>query len=432
MDHLGPFEHAPVLAIAVSGGADSMALLLMVHAWAQARQGRAVALTVDHGLRRGSAEEARQVAAWCTMRHIEHHTLTWEKKSSPALKDEGNKITQADAREARYQLLVDWCHAQGVLHLLTAHHRDDQAETLCFRLARGSGIEGLAGMAMLSDRQGVRLLRPLLGIPKQALQAYLAKQGQDWIEDASNQTSVYTRNVIRRALRHSPETVLQHAAELMQRLGNIRNILNNKEASYLTKYAFLYPEGYGELHPDMFEHVPPGIALPALGSFITALNGETQPPRSDTLERLYKDLRSNTPKRRSCGRLIFSPYRDGYRVYREAKAVAPALAVCAGQRAQWDKRFLVSHQGSKPTLLVKALGSAGLRQVMESAGKPSRIFPPAFQFLPSFWDLEELVSVPHMQYHHPRISGMECRAVFHPAKPLAGQAFFSMNIDGLC
>lgn len=140
MAPLGPFEREPRLAVAVSGGPDSMALLLLAQEWAAARGGRVSALTVDHGLRAELSAEAAQVAQWAGLLGVSHVALTW-------IGDKPTADIQAAAREARYCLLEEWCAASGVFHLLLAHHRDDQAETFLLRLARGSGLDGLAAIA---------------------------------------------------------------------------------------------------------------------------------------------------------------------------------------------------------------------------------------------------------------------------------------------
>ena len=122
MAALGPFERQPTVAAAVSGGPDSMALGVLAHEWARARGGRVLALVVDHGLRPDSGVEARRVTGWLGDIGIGHAVLSWD-GPKPAAE------IQAAARAARYRLLVDHCRADGVLHLLIAHHRDDQAET---------------------------------------------------------------------------------------------------------------------------------------------------------------------------------------------------------------------------------------------------------------------------------------------------------------
>ena len=154
MERLGPFEASPHIAAGVSGGADSMALAVLLHAWAGARGGRVTALTVDHGLRPEAAREARRAGRTLRSLGIGHRSLRWEGPSPTA-------NLQAEARRIRYGLLEDWCARHGVLQLALAHHRDDQAETLLLRLGRGSGLDGLAAMSPVSARAHIRLLRPL-------------------------------------------------------------------------------------------------------------------------------------------------------------------------------------------------------------------------------------------------------------------------------
>ncbi|MBM4438672.1 MAG: tRNA lysidine(34) synthetase TilS, partial [Actinobacteria bacterium] len=127
------------VAVAVSGGADSLALTLLADEWAR-RTGRSIAaLTVDHGLRPDSAAEASQVGAWLAAARIRHEVLRWEGQKP-------RSGIHAAAREARYRMLTSWCRENDVRDLLLAHHRDDQSETFLMRLARGSGPDGLAAM----------------------------------------------------------------------------------------------------------------------------------------------------------------------------------------------------------------------------------------------------------------------------------------------
>ena len=192
MAALGPFAPAPHLAVAVSGGADSLALCLLADAWAKAEGGRITALVVDHRLRCGSTAEAVQVGNWLDRRGIAHQRLVW---------DGAKPVTgiQAAAREARYRLLADWCRAAGVGHLLVGHQAADQAETVLMRIWRASGIIGLAGIRPCVELADVRLVRPLLGVPPERLRRYLEAEGQPWIEDASNRDPAFTRVRLRQA-----------------------------------------------------------------------------------------------------------------------------------------------------------------------------------------------------------------------------------------
>src|SRR5947209_7364726 len=178
--------------LAVSGGPDSTALLFLAARWRAARRKgpRLVAVTVDHGLRPGSAREAAMVKRLAAGFHVEHRTVRWMgRKPATGL--------QEAARAARYRLLVAAAGREGARHILTAHTRDDQAETVLFRLARGSGLSGLAGIARTSALDHMTLIRPLLDIPKARLLATLKAAKIPFIDDPSNQDPRFARTRIR-------------------------------------------------------------------------------------------------------------------------------------------------------------------------------------------------------------------------------------------
>jgi tRNA(Ile)-lysidine synthase len=187
-----PWKGATALVLAVSGGPDSVALMWLAARWRRAltRGPRLVAVTVDHGLRTGAAREARDVKQLAKRLELEHRTPRWR----------GTKPRTglpAAAREARYALLAKAARASGAGHVMTAHTRDDQAETLLMRLLRGSGIAGLAAMARESERDGVLLARPLLEISKAQLLATLAKAGIGFADDPTNRDLAFTRPRLR-------------------------------------------------------------------------------------------------------------------------------------------------------------------------------------------------------------------------------------------
>src|SRR6266581_3690970 len=178
--------------LAVSGGPDSTALLFLAARWRGARKKgpKLVAVTVDHGLRPGSAREAAMVKRLAAGFHVEHRIVRWRgRKPATGL--------QEAARAARYRLLVAAAGREGARHILTAHTRDDQAETVLFRLARGSGLAGLAGIARTSALDHMTLIRPLLDIPKAKLLATLKVAKIPFIEDPSNQDPRFARTRLR-------------------------------------------------------------------------------------------------------------------------------------------------------------------------------------------------------------------------------------------
>jgi len=183
---------APALVLAVSGGPDSVALMWLAARWRRGlkRGPDLIAVTIDHGLRPEAALEARDVKRLAASLDIPHRTLRWTgAKPKTGL--------PAAARDARYLLLAKAARSAGASHVLTAHTRDDQAETLLMRMARGSGIAGLAGMARLTERDGIQLARPFLHVAKVQLVATLTKAKIDFATDPSNSDPSYTRPRLR-------------------------------------------------------------------------------------------------------------------------------------------------------------------------------------------------------------------------------------------
>jgi tRNA(Ile)-lysidine synthase len=186
------WKAAPAIILAVSGGPDSIALMWLAARWRShlARGPRLIAVTVDHGLRAESAAEARDVKRLARSLELPHRTMRWTgAKPKTGL--------PAAARAARYRLLAQAARANGATHVLTAHTRDDQAETLLMRMMRGSGIAGLAAMARQSERDGVWLARPLLHVAKSQLVATLKKAKVDFADDPTNRDLNFTRPRIR-------------------------------------------------------------------------------------------------------------------------------------------------------------------------------------------------------------------------------------------
>ncbi len=183
---------SPGLLLAVSGGPDSTALLFLAARWAKSlkQKPKLIAATVDHGLRKESKREAADVAKLAKRLGVPHRILNWTGKKPTAGIQQG-------ARQARYALLAEAARKAGAAHIITAHTLDDQAETVLMRMARGSGIGGLAGMARRSRLDGLVLARPLLDIPKARLIATLKAAKISYAEDASNTDPKYTRARLR-------------------------------------------------------------------------------------------------------------------------------------------------------------------------------------------------------------------------------------------
>jgi tRNA(Ile)-lysidine synthase len=203
-------EPGAKVGVAVSGGPDSLALLLLA---AAARPGLIEAVTVDHALRPDSRAEADMVASVCQRLGVPHSLLTVDWPRLP------NSNLQARAREARYDILGSWALDRGLATVATAHHLDDQAETLLMRLARGAGLGGLGSVRVSRPLvMGVRLVRPLLGWRKAELVALATNAGLTPVDDPSNRDPRHDRVRMREWLRRAdwadPERIAASAAWL--------------------------------------------------------------------------------------------------------------------------------------------------------------------------------------------------------------------------
>lgn len=227
------------IAVAVSGGADSNSLMLLVSKFAKKRKMDVTILTVDHRLRPDSTDEALKVSEWAKKLGFKHVILTPE---IPLPKG----CSQSKAREARYRLLLDWCEENDCNTLYLGHHLNDQLETFMLRLINGSGLLGLSCMRPLSFKfsssgKKIRIMRPLLGFSKNQLISTLEHHNHEWIEDPSNFKSDYTRNVIRQYLKEFE--LLKEKERLISKsiakIGAVKSYLEKDAEKFIKEHFYI-------------------------------------------------------------------------------------------------------------------------------------------------------------------------------------------------
>jgi tRNA(Ile)-lysidine synthase len=282
--------HDGPIAVAVSGGSDSLALMHLLAAFARARKlPPPLVLTVDHGLRAGSAKDARQVSAWAKQAGMKAQALLWR----------GNKPKtgiEAAAREARYRLMGEALAKQGITALFVGHTQDDQAETFLMRLARGSGLDGLCAMRATApwpvpEFRSLCVRRPLLDFSRAELRAHLAGLGQVWLEDPMNQDSAFDRVKIRKARAALEEAGLSagRIAAAAAHLARARETLELVTDAVLARAVRpLDSKGGAGLLLDAaaLSAAPREVGLRALASVLKAVSGAPYRPRFESLERL--------------------------------------------------------------------------------------------------------------------------------------------------
>jgi len=297
--------------VAVSGGADSLALTLLLGQWCEANNIALTALTVDHGLRAEAKAEAVQVGQWLKEKRIRHVILNWQG-------DKPNSNIQEKARIARYQLMGEWCQENDVNKLFLAHHQGDQAETFLIRLFRGSGVDGLSAMKAKSDfpvpltrSSTVSLCRPLLGVAKKRLEATLRQRDQHWIEDPGNQNENYMRVKVRKMLQDSDIEGLdtQRMAQTAARMARVQSLLQALTRDLMQEAVEIFPQGYTRVNLSRFLSAHEELALRCLSLLLKKNSGRRYVPRFSRVETLYKKLKQKDFSGQTLGGCLIAPAR---------------------------------------------------------------------------------------------------------------------------
>lgn len=387
MARLGPWDESRRVAVAVSGGADSLALALLARDW-----GDPQALIVDHGLRAGSAAEAEGARAALQSRGIAARILRLDGLSP------GSGLP-ARARGARYAALSAACRAAGLVDLLLGHHAGDQAETVLMRQRRGSRPAGLAGMAAVTEADDIRLLRPLLAFDPARLRATVAAAGLVPAEDPTNTDVRYTRARLRQEIGAGRGPLLALAAAS----GTARTASDHAVAAELAARAAIFPEGFAVVSPG-----PIGEA--ALAALLRRIGGRPYPVSG--IAGLAAALRPATV----AGVRIMPAGRlgPGWLLVRER--AAPPIAAVPG--AVWDGRYRVvqAQAGTR----IGALGFVGARR--------SRTGPPAavLAVSPAVWSQNDVALLPHADNCSSSCLG-HYTLLASAGPPVAGAAFLACS-----
>ena len=443
---LGPWGKARRVAVAVSGGADSLCLAWLTQTW-----GQPTALIVDHRLRPGSTDEAHITARRLAGFGVPSRILTLDGlQPGPGL--------AARARTARYAALTQAAAELGLCDLLLGHHAGDQAETVLMRQRAGSGPAGLAAMPLLAEHSTIRLVRPLLGSPPGRLRATLRQAGIAWVEDPSNTSGPALRTRLRRELDDPDGSGPRVTALLRQAAlhGRHRAALDDQVAATLAERACIHPEGFATLSSGP---VPPDC----LGALIQMLSGRPYKPDSLALARLAAAPAPATlggVRLLAAGRLEHDPARRTRPQDQDARkrgrhqpsgsgsptvpgvpspvlllvreAVAMAAPVPAQDGALWDGRFRLHARGPLPDgASVGALGNDAPR-TRHLTHLPDAVL----RTLPAIRVGANLCAVPHLGFfaeseHTKGWTDGLVRITLCPSGPAAGAAWMGDAQTGL-
>jgi len=393
-----PLAEAPRIALAVSGGGDSLALLDCVDRWRRKRADppTLIVLSVDHGLRKSSRTAAAGVAAISRDRGIEVRLLRWTGRKPQS-------DIEAAARAARYRLLLAAAREFGVSHVLLGHHLDDQAETLLLRLARGSGLFGLAAMRREIPVDDVTIFRPFLETSRSRLAETIAVAGLTPVEDPMNTDPRFARARIRRIMPLIAADGVDPAglAATARRLADAAEAIDAAASDLIAGAVELNAMAAATIDPAAFFNRPGEVWRRALLRLLLALGGVHYPPRFERLVALADAMAAHRGRgrfKRTLAGTVVEWCGGGFVAYREiGREGLPEIGVKPGYRGLWDGRFRVEIGADAPIgLRLAALGEAGRRALgVRSSGT---VAAGALAALPALWRGARLRAVPGLDY----------------------------------
>ncbi len=278
------------LAVAVSGGSDSMALVMLLREFCEQKKIRLVALTVDHKMREGSSEEALKVSKILAKKKIVHEILAIDVKKLP------QKNIEGALREMRYEMLLGYCKKHKISHLFLGHIIGDVAENFLIRLFRGSGLDGLSTIAEVSEVNKIKLVRPLLNFEKADLQKYLSTKKIEWFEDESNLDEKFLRNKIRRFFSEFDERDLIHKRikNASDEIAKMRDLFDSMMLSEAAQILEFKANEFFLIHHQKLCKLDEKFALKILSLVAMEVSGKNYKPRLKDLKSFYEYLLENS------------------------------------------------------------------------------------------------------------------------------------------
>ena len=388
------------IAIAVSGGVDSMVLMNLAKESDFLNDKNVFILVVDHGLRAESKQEAKFVKNEAKKLGFPTRILKW-KGSKP------NKRIQEEARNKRYSLLINFCRENNINNLYLAHHLDDQIETFLFRMFRGSGLQGLTSFSSSYERNGLTLIRPLIDTPKSELISYARRKKINWVEDPSNENQKYDRVKLRKVL----PLIYKEGFDKKVFLKSVKKLrLANQALDQITKefvlqYVIIKKNISVFIKKELFLTAPEDVQLRVLQNTIRIFSGERyySPNYLKILNLMNWARNDNNISAKTLGGTIFRKRKGGLILYKEVKKLndIKPIKLSKSKYKAWDNRFLIkinksvkgeiSYLGNEGVKILKSkkiLGKKGFNGIPLTA----------LYSIPAMWDGKRLISAPFFDY----------------------------------
>ena len=401
------------IAIAVSGGIDSMVLMKISSLSKKIKSNNIHILTINHDLRKGSKEETLFVRKEADKLGLKVCILTWKGKKPKS-------GIQEKARKKRHNLLFNYCKKNYISDLFFAHHLDDQIENFIFRMFRGSGIVGLTSFSNFSKIDKINLIRPLIETPKSDLLLFAKKQKIEWIEDPSNLNLDFDRVKIRNVLKNFYDSGFDKKLFLksIRKLKSINEDIESLTKDYITKYIEVYENIYVIIKKEFFSNSPKEIQMRVIKNCISFFAPEQlYSPKDIKIINILNWIKCN-PKvdSKTLGGTLFKKNNNVIILYKEVNKLShiKPVNISKSEFKSWDNRFLVK-SNVKIDGKISYLGPEGVKILKSKkidVNKAKKNAPiAAIYSSPAIWQKKRLISAPIFDYHYNSSVNIEIKKI---------------------
>ncbi len=397
------------VALAVSGGSDSIALLHLASEWARLLRIRLVVFSVNHNLRPEASEEIEFVRKITSGLGHKFYELSWN--------NSGNKVAiQERAREARYNMMTDKCHELGINTLLTAHHLDDMLETYLMRKNKKSGLFGLSYSTSFFYNN-IQIIRPFASFLKYELIDYLNNVNIKWIEDKSNFLEIYERNRIRMEISRLSRDKKSELIIEMKEVNEKAHALNESLISTIAEAVQINNFGFAIIDLTKIRVECLDIQIHIINYVLTIISGKTHLPRFRSVEQIISKLETMQKIDSSLHGCLLKQTKDKLLIFREKHAIK-STGIQLNNNTYWDDRFIIEcniskYSVSKLTLpeYTKIKDQFDLKELASIVGNSHKLI---LFTLPVIKNLEKIVAIPHISYYDETELEGALKVIFRP------------------
>ena len=329
------FEKNPHVGLSISGGPDSMALLLLIKEWIRRKSGKITVFHFDHKMRKNSSKEAKWLKNCVSNLGIKFYLLKWER-------DEELALNMKNAREARYEKILELSKKLKVIHLMTAHHSNDNLETYYMRKKRNSSTLGLSSIPKILIKENLQIIRPLLSFSKERLINTCNFFNVKWIEDSSNLNMQYERPRVRKELGDKTPRQLTKIKKEFNKIKKSNEIMEKKIRNFFLNYLIFFEYGVFQIDKNKFLKCSKEIQIEILKKILTTSSGKIFPPRESSIINLIKSIQFNDYLRYTLHSCLLEIKSNTISVYRETANIREVKKIIPkGKPYLWDNRFFL-------------------------------------------------------------------------------------------